>query len=478
MKLLHILLAVSLSVAPVSATYPEGLPDLGDSSEAAFSGSQEQALGARIMRDIRADRSYIDDPELTGYLNSLGRRLSANAGPARQDFEFFLLDDNTLNAFALPGGYIGVHSGLILAAQSESELASVLGHEIAHVTQRHLARMLSTQNQTMLTSLAALAVAILAARSNSQLSEAALATAQAASIQSQLDYTRAHEREADRVGLQTLDKAGFDTRAMAMFFERLQKSSRTYDYRAPVYLRTHPLTTERIADIQNRLSTLPVHAVADNSDFQLVRAKLRAMMDSPKEAVEYFEKAGPEAGFGRGPARAYGLAAALVRARDYPRAQRELDTLRKSNPPHPMLEGLAARSKREAGDPKAAQEIYRGALKQFPQSRALFYGYMDALLDGARNSEALKAVSDRLVNIQDDYRLYELQAKSYAALGKKLPQHAAQAEAYARQGNLPAAIEQLQIGLKSGDGDFYQLSSAESRLKELKLQAAADKPRQ
>jgi beta-barrel assembly-enhancing protease len=462
------LLALCLALA--FPAFPEGLPDLGDNSEATLNLAQERALGQRIMRDIRADRDFIDDAELSTYINNLGGRLVSNSTTPRDDFEFFIVRDPTINAFALPGGYVGVHSGLILAAQSESELASVLAHEVTHVTQRHIARLIAgTSNTALLTSLAMIAAVILAARTNSQTAEAAIATSQGLAIQNQLDYTREHEREADRLGLQVLEKSGFDTRGMASFFDRMQKSTRYSETNAPSYLRTHPLTTERIADIQNRIAKTPNRSVPDGLDFQLARAKLRALQSSPHEAMQYFEGNAAE----KTAAQTYGSAVALLRLREFARAEKELAAAKKLAS-HPMLDNLGAQIKRESGDTDAALEMYRTAIQTTPQNRALAYGYIDTLLAAKQNEQALKLVNEKLGRIQDDYRLFELQARSYAALGKKLPQHQAQAEAYVRQEKLQAAIEQLELGIKTGNGDFYQLSAAESRLKQLKLQFAAE----
>ncbi|MDP1897473.1 MAG: M48 family metalloprotease, partial [Sulfurimicrobium sp.] len=288
MKLIYLLLFLG-GILPHAVAGE--LPDLGESSQAVFSLQQEQRIGESIMADIRASRELMRDAEVTDYLNALGARLIANSQDSARIFEFFALRDSTLNAFALPGGFIGVHSGLILSAQSESELASVLAHEISHVTQRHLARVIAGTQKNTLTTLAALAVAILAARSNPQVANAALVTAQATGVQSRLDYTREHEREADRIGLQVLNASGFDPRAMVDFFGRMQKYGRLYENNAPVYLRTHPLTTERIADVENRVDALPYRQVPDSLDFQLVRAKLEAEEGLPQNAIKMFEVA-------------------------------------------------------------------------------------------------------------------------------------------------------------------------------------------
>lgn len=472
MRFLPLTLALFLAVPP---SFADGLPDLGDVAQSTVTPLQERRLGESIMREARADPSFYDDAELVDYLGNLGYRLVANSSDSRQEFDFFAIKDNSINAFALPGGYIGVHTGLVLAAQSESELASVLAHEIAHVTQRHLARMIEGQKTTTLASLAALAVAILAARSNGQISQAAIATAQAASIQSQLNFTRENEREADRVGLGLLEKSGFDPKAMPQFFERLQKANRLYEGNAPSYLRTHPLTYERIADVENRIRELPYKQVPDSLEFELLRAKLRADSGAPRDAINFFQANLRQQGSRLDVPYRYGLVSALMRDKNYFRAAGEMAQLRKNAPANPIIESLAGRLKRAMGDNAGALDIYRSAVRAFPRNRALAYEYADTLLQAGKYDDALRLVSDGLQFRPDDYRLYTLQARGYAGINKRLLQHKAQAEAYARLGNVPAAIEQLQIALKSGDGDFYQLSSAEARLRELRRVEADEK---
>ena len=463
---LRILLA--LLVLAVPGVCAQGLPDLGDVAQADFTPLQERRLGESIMRQIRADRDYYDEAEATDFINTLGNRLAARSTDSRQEFEFFLIRDPQINAFALPGGFIGVNTGLLLAAQAESEAAGVLAHEIAHVTQRHIARMLMQQQQTSIASLAALAAALLLSRANTQAAEAAIAFGQAGAIQSQLNFTRDNEREADRVGLQILDQAGFDPRGMASFFERMQRATRVYEGGAPSYLRTHPLTFERIADMQNRTESLGYRQVPDSLEFQLIRAKLRAQLDTPHDAIAFFEQSLAERKFLSEAASRYGLVASLVRARQFTRARAELEALRQLTPPNPIVATLACHLEVEARGPERALPCFREALKSYPSYRALVYAYANALLESNRPTEALRLVEARLQLITDDYRLYLLQARGYAGLNRRLAQHRAQAEAYFRMGNLGAAMEQLRIGLKVSDGDFYQVSSAEARLKQLR----------
>ena len=465
---LYRLLVLFLGALP--AALGQGLPDLGDASQSDLSPQMERRLGESIMREIRADPSYSDDAEITDYLNNLGYKLVAASADSRQQFYFFLIMDPQVNAFALPGGFVGINSGLLLTAQSESELAGVVSHEVAHVTQRHMARMLAQQKQSTVASIAALAVALLAARSNPDIAQAAVAAAGASSIQSQLNYTRDHEREADRVGFQVLEKAGFDAHAMALFFERMQRATRFYETSAPAYLRTHPMTYERIADMQNRAQNLAYRQVPDSLDFQLMRAKIRSAQDTPAEALAFFEESLGERKYLSEAASRYGLIAALMRIKAYARAGRELATLRKALPDRPAVEALAARYYVASGDTNTALQTYRDSIKSHPGYRALVYDYAELLLANRQAGEALKLIESRLQYSVADHHMYQLQAKCYAALGKRLSQHRASAEAYYRLGNVRAAIEQLVLAQKSGDGDFYQQSSVDARLRELRVQ--------
>jgi len=453
----------------------EGLPDLGEASQADLPPQMERRIGESIMRDIRArDPAYIDDPEINAYLNQIGARLAAASPDVRQDFEFFALRETTLNAFAMPGGFIGVHSGLVLAAQSESELAGVLAHEISHVTQRHIARSVGKQGQAQMTQLAALALAILAARSNPQVAEAAVIGTAAASIQTQLNYSRDFEREADRIGIQTLDRAGFDVRGMGSFFDRLQKFGRLYENNAPGYLRTHPLTTERISDMENRIRQAQYRQVANSTEFLLVRAKLRATQGSPAEAVADFTAQLRERKHLSAPAAHYGLAVAQMRARDFAAAERGLGELRRLGTASPMVESLAAELRRARGDLGAAERLYREGRARYPQARALLYGQIDTLLADGRAREALEAAAAEAQLYPSDALLQGFQARSYAALGKRLQQHRAQAELYALRGQLVAAIQQLELAQKAGDGDFYEHSQVDARLRELRARQAEE----
>jgi predicted Zn-dependent protease len=463
---------LALFLVAASSALADGLPDLGDTAQLALTPQMERRVGESIMRDIRLhDPAFDDDPEATAYLNVLGNRLASNSQDVRQDFEFFLVKDPTLNAFALPGGYIGVNTGTIVSAQSESELAAVLAHEIAHVTQHHMARMASNEGKLSTAMLAAMALAIIAR--NSQVGSAAAAIGQAGAITAQIGFTREFEREADRVGFQTLEKSGFDVSAMPSFFVRMPKATRLYENNAPAYLRTHPITTERIADAQNRIQGLPYKQTPDSLDFQLVRAKLRAGQGAPRDSLALFEADLREKKFSNDIAAHYGLAAAMLRAQEPARAAAELAPLLKTTE-HPMLAALDARIKRATGDDKGAVGVLKQALVRYPNNRALNYACIETLQRLGQNRDAASLLDAQLKNYPRDAHLYALQAQGYASLGKRLLQHQAQAEAYVLQGSLPAAIEQLQLAQKGGDGDFYQLSSVDARLRDLRAQLAQE----
>ncbi|MCK9381430.1 MAG: M48 family metalloprotease [Sulfuritalea sp.] len=460
-----------LSAPPLSVA--EGLPDLGEAAQAEFSPAMERRIGESVMLEIRADPAWLDDPEVTSYLNRLGHRLSSQSEGVRQEFEFFALRDSTLNAFAMPGGYVGVHTGLILAAESESELASVLAHEISHVTQHHMARMVNKAGQGQVASVLALAVAILAARSSPDLAMGAAMAGQGVAIQNQLNYSRDFEREADRFGLGVLERAGFDIRGMSSFFERLQKSGRLYENNAPGYLRTHPLTTERLADMGNRIQGRPYKQVTDSLEFQLVRAKLRAQEGTSRDAVTEFETRLKDRNFaGSEAAMHYGLAQALVRDGKLAAADKELGELRRLKVVSPMIETFAAQMRLKQGDAAGAVKLLRAAQPRYPQERPIAYGLVEALLEAGLPSEAIKVTEDELLSYPSDAKMHGLQAKTYALLGKRLQQHRAQAEAYALLGQVPAAVEQLELAQKSGDGNFYEYSQVDSRLRELKKRMA------
>jgi predicted Zn-dependent protease len=468
-KLRVFLLIFALVWRPASG---QDLPDLGDSSQVLLSPAQELMFGKSIMAQIRSSPGYMDDPDVADYLNQVGYTLVSNSPDPGGHFEFFAVNDKSINAFALPGGFIGVNTGLILSAQSESELTGVMGHEIAHVTQHHIARMMVVQKQNRLASLAGLAVAILAARSNAQLSQAAIAASQAAPLQSQLNFSRNNEREADRIGLQIQEKSHYDVHAVPSFFERLQRASQIYQGGAPSYLRTHPLTFERIADVESRVSEMPYRQVPDSLSFQLVRARLTALDGSPSDAVATFKDRIDQKKYANELAPRYGYVVAVLRENE-PSAP-ELDTagenvriLLAKAPEDPMILALAAKYQVRSGQLEEGLATYRKGLQRFPTRRSLMYGYATALFNSGQMEKDAQFLEECIARIDTDPYLFELKAQAHQALGQHLSQHRALAESLLLKGNLRAAIEQLRLAQASDDGDFYERSSVDARLREL-----------
>jgi beta-barrel assembly-enhancing protease len=495
---------VPAALAPVSGVAQSlqatpNLPSLGDTEREELSPLTERKLGEEIMRDIRRDRDYLDDAPLLEYLNDFGNGLLAAhpeaRGEAGYDFFFFAVRDPMLNAFALPGGFIAVHSALLLAAQTESELAAVMAHEIGHVGQRHIARMLGQQRQDALIPLAAVVLAALASRSNSDASMALLTGGQGLSIQRQLNFSREAEREADRVGFQILRDAGFDTSGMVAFFGRMQSATRSYSDSTPSYLRSHPLTTERIADIQARNREQRYKQRADSLDFHLIRARVRVLQDnSPqgwREAGKTFENQLTQKNLVQIAAARYGLALVALKLGNPGRAQtllQEVQTAAQASQagsqaakPNAVIASLAIDIRlaaRQAAEALAEADTARAL---FPLSRGIARQYAEALHAAGRYEEAGRYLREQTALYRQEPQLYDLLARTYAAQGKQALQHMALAESYGLTGSLPAALEQLAIARRAPDASFYDHAVIDARERELQAQRreelkAAEKP--
>ncbi|MET0682958.1 MAG: M48 family metalloprotease, partial [Casimicrobiaceae bacterium] len=349
-------------------------------------------------------------------------------------------------------------------------------HEITHVTQRHMARSVSKEKNALLYMLAGLALAIAASRSNSpssgQATSAAIASGQALAIQSQINFTRENEYEADRIGFQRLEAAGFDVYAMATLMDRLQKSSRFADGTAPSYLRSHPVTHERVAEAQSRAFGKPYRQVTDSLEFHLVRALLRSYTGTPKEAVAYFRGALTDRKFNNEVAARYGLVASLLRNEEFPQAIAELEALEKIAPPHPMIEAMAGHVLMESGKLDLAIARFKSALARYPNKLQLIYDYPQALAKAGRQREAAAFLETELARFPQDGPLHRIAARTFAELGQKQQEHRHQGEYYAWQGDFKGAVHQFELASKAGDGDFYQTSVVEARLRTLRKELA------
>ena len=477
--------ALLICVAQSMPVHAQNLPSLGDTEREELSPIMERKLGEQIMRQLQRNRDYLDDAPLQEYLNNLGATLLAvrpdARGEAQYDFFFFAVRDPVLNAFALPGGFIGVHSGLVLAAQTESELASVMSHEIGHVAQRHIARMIGKQKQDALIPLASMILGALAATASPDAGMAVMMGGQGLAIQRQLNFSRDAEREADRVGLEIMREAGFETIGMINFFGRLQQASRGYSDTAPAYLRSHPLTTERIADIEARTRDLRYRQHADNLDFSLIQSRVRVLQDPSAQGLIDSEGAFKRLLQQRARpaviAANYGLALVALRQGNPAKARTFLDqayvTLRSGAPAKTgdaVLASLAIEIRLAAHQPAEAVTEADAARKQFPLSRGIAGQYADALFAAGRYEEAAAFLRDQVSLYRSEPKLFDRLAKAYAALNKEALQHLALAEAYALRGSLPAGLDQLSIARKSPDASFYDQSIIDAREREMKAQ--------
>jgi predicted Zn-dependent protease len=441
------------------------LPDLGDASMAALSPAQERRLGEDFMRKARNTLAFLDDPEVNEYLQTLGQRLVSHSDTPGRDFRFFAINDPSINAFAVPGGFIGVHTGLILAAQSEAELASVLAHETAHITQRHIPRMIAESERAALPAMAAILASILLASSGHGGAEAGLAATSAAMAQHGINYTRAFEEEADRVGMGLLARTQFDPHGMPAFFERMQNLNRHNETNLPEFLRTHPVTTNRIADARNRALQMAVRPRPDSSDFHHVRAKLRALAPgAPDEIARGFRDNLAQGKHRDADAERYGYAFALLRAKQMDAARAETARLIKQQPRRVPYRVLQAEIEMTAGNAKRATELYAAALRQNPGSGMLLRHYAATLLKTSRPKEARDLLKPALRRTADDPALYKMLGTAAGELGLLAEAHQALGEYYYLMGNPGAAIQQLQIAARHASDNFYLQSSLEARI--------------
>ncbi len=481
---------VLVAVLPAPLTSAQNLPTLGDSEREELTPMLERKVGEEIMHEIRRDPDYIDDAPTLEYLNMLGGNLvdakPEVRGEANYEFSFFVVRDPTLNAFALPGGFIAVHSALVLSAQSESELAGVVGHEIGHIAQRHIARMLGQQRQDAIIPLAALALAVLAARSSPDAAGALAMGGEGLALQRQLSFSRDAEREADRVGLQIMSTAGYDASGMVSFFGRMQKATRMYRD-VPAFLQNHPMTSERIADMQGRINSLPYKQHVDSLDFQLIRARLRVLQTPTTQGLQdagnFFEKQLEQNTRLEYIPSKYGQAFIAYQRGEFDKAQALLQEARTAaektsangnanTSARPTYEAIFDSMEIDialsAGHAAAATKLAAVARENFPISRGIARQYANCLMAEGRNDDAIVYLRDQAQLYRQEPQIQDLLAKAYAAEGKQALQHLALAESYALNGSLLAALDQIGYARKSPDATFYDNSVVDAREREFK----------
>ncbi|MCW8166136.1 peptidase M48 [Verminephrobacter aporrectodeae subsp. tuberculatae] len=470
----------ALSCTSVLAQSP--LPTLGDGSE--LTASAERRLGERIVRALYRDPEHIDDPVLADYVQGI---LQALLGAARARgtlspeiderfaWDILLSRDRTVNAFALPGGYLGVHLGLIGLTSTRDELASVLAHELSHVTQRHISRLITDQDRQTPLLLGAMLLGALAASKNPAATQALVVGGQALVLQNQLNFSRTMEREADRMGYGLMAPAGFAPQGFVGMFDKLQQANRLNDNGSWPYLRSHPLTTERIADMQARIPPGQATAQPPTLEHALIAARARVLASPGVDALRQWIAEPQATGFASQPvprraAALYAAALASNQLRDAAGARaaaRALDDLLRDEPAARRLGRLLnAEIELAAGDGDAAL----AALPEGSARRPELLLRMQALLHAGRPGEGTAALQTWIVVHPGDASAWQLLASAWQALGQPLRAVRAEAEAHAARCDYGAALDRFRAGQdlarrSTAAADHIEASIIDTRLR-------------
>jgi len=464
-RFLLYLLIISLASINVHADNID-LPDIGDNA-GEISPLEEFRTGEAVIRNIRRAGGVLDDPIIQDYLNELGFRLVAHT-ETQQLFNFFLIKDTSINAFALPGGFIGINAGLILATRSESELAGVMAHEIAHITQRHHARQYE-QSSNSIPIIAALIAAMVLGSQNSDIGQAALASAAAGSAQQQINFTRANEKEADRMGIKLLTDAEFNPHGMAEFFDTMDKQSRFYGDSIPEFLRSHPVNPARIADAKHRAGQYKSNLNTTSIKYHLLRARLSVLASDNKDKSEKeFASKLKLGNYQNKEATRYGYALALQLNKKYTQALKQTRILLKENPGLIAYTILKAQIETDAALFPAAIKTFKKLLKSYPGNKTINLYYAETLLKANKIKQANEILENQLSAEVKTPQLYQLLSRTQAKLNKPAYSHQSLAEYYYSLGQTHGAIKQIEIALKIPKIDFYLTSRLEARLKEFK----------
>jgi predicted Zn-dependent protease len=469
-------LVLLFSLSSVAQNDRIPLPDMGNSASNFLSEKEEGEYADALIRQMRAYDVLIDDPQISGYFQNMGFQLVAQSDRPEKSFHFVVLDESRINAFAAPGGVIALHSGLILAADSEHEVAGVLAHEVAHITQLHLYRSLeSSQRMSIPIALAMLGL-ILAG--GSEAVTGALMGGTALSQQMRINFTRANEYEADRIGITTLYRAGFDPHGMPDFFAKLGRTTRANGEGPPEFLRTHPVTVNRIAEAESRVATMPTVKVENSLDFYLMQSRMRALLtDQPAEAIIHFKDL-LDKGFSgnRKTGVQYGLAIALQRRGSYQEAHELLIELMKNDPGRLSYQLQMAALDLEMKETEGAVLRLGRLYHDFPGNHAIAMQYSEALLadeDPQRAETASIILRQQILFREEDPVMYALYAKSANIAGDHVRATEAIAESYYQRGGIREAIEQLEMLSKDEKLDYYERARISDRLTELRIQMVA-----
>lgn len=466
-KLLTIaLFSLILFMPGISAGGEIVLPDMGDSTGTLISPAQERILGESFFRNIRSQLEISYDPDVQNYIQSIGQKLVANSDNPTQSFYFFVVESDDINAFAGPGGYIGINSGLIMNSDSESELASVMAHEIAHVTQRHIYRSYEAASRMSIPAAAAMIAAIIVATQAPEVGIGALSAIQAGTLQMQIDFTRDNEQEADRIGLQTLARAKFDPRSMPTFFEKLQHASRYYGAGAPEFLRTHPITSSRISDTRGRAEKFPYRQVPDSQDYRLTKAKLRltSTQTTLNDLIIFFSNRTEQGTHQQRAAMQYGLGLCYVKQQKFKQAEIIFQRLSEQYPAQRQYLTALAQVAVDKRDVATAKNLYLQLQQMFPGNIEFQFKYISLLLKSNQNQLARQHLKLIDYKNQQHPQFFLLLAQAYGNLGLNVNSHRYMAEYYYSIGQTNAAIMQIKIAQKEKGLNFYLKSILEDRL--------------
>ena len=445
-----VFLAATLRAAAETVTAEPAavdLPRIGEPADTALSPQEEQRIGSRVTAQLYAQDYVLEDAEVTEYVAALTWRLVAAAEARPPDLTVFVIRDPRINAFALPGGYLGVNAGLVTAVRNESELAGVVAHELAHVTQRHIARTIEGTENANLATWAAVLAAIIAASANPEVVIAALSLGQAASYQREVNFTRAHELEADRIGIRTMARAKFDPESVANFFVRLEQQSRLYGNQVPEFLRTHPVNTTRISEARTRAAAMPKAKVKDPVEFGLMQARARVLTsERPSQAVEHF-KSQLNAKADSVPD-TYGLAMAYLRLGEYARAASTLQPALAAQPRQPNLQLLKARIELAQGETPNALGDFGRTLGDFPRYAPAILEYADALIASGRPDDARQVLLSHEQALGTRMETYRLLAFAARDAGQTIEAHYQMANYLFERGDGIGALAQLDAALR------------------------------
>ena len=422
------------------------LPEMGDSAGTLISPQEEKQLGEAFFRSLHQQVDINQDSEIQQYIQNIGEKLVSHSDTPAYPFHFFVVMENAINAFAGPGGYIGVNSGLILMTEAESELASVMAHEIAHVTQRHLYRSYEASSRLSIPMVAATLGAILLGTQSGAAGQAAIMAIQAGSVQFQINFTREHEEEADRVGMQTLSQSVFDPRSMPTFFERLQQSTRYAGQNVPEFLRTHPVTASRISDSRGRADNYPYKQYPDSLAYQLIKTKLQVLLSVDNDETRTLLQAKLNQGLPEQRTVAnYGLGLVALKTQNFAQAESIFQELVQQFPVQPHYSAALARTALEANNYKVALERYQKLSRQFPENDSIKIEYVGALLKAGEPNNAKNVLLQLSQKTQSSPIFSQLLAQIYGDLNQPAESHRYLADYYFAMGETQQAILQIRL---------------------------------